>query len=237
MYNPNTIRQWRRFEYEGTLGTQNLQFKSTSNTVDVERPSHFVQRANVDIGATLNATCKAVAITVPAMWSVDRVSREHIQRPHRYRDPHFEFPVIKCTESAVYRPEATQQHYEANPKQLYDLGSRILCAKQPYDRLTKMRLTDVVYERYDGVEVDSLVIKANVPAGNYKWSWRDGPAGTLSFYNGVNLRQMLYSDTLNMHKVTQTHRLGQVGATTPYSEIPVPKPLGAVYKVRFVLFF
>ena len=129
MYNPQIVREYRGQEYTGTLETQVKKFEGTFETISVSRPLGFVQRAYTDVECQMRATTEARTIETVFDFRTDRVGGDYTGPIHGDSNPYFEFPIIKCTESVVYKPESSGagDYFESDPKQLLTL-SKLLCS-------------------------------------------------------------------------------------------------------------
>jgi len=173
MYNPTLVRQAGHKEYEGTQATTIKTFKSGQydTTIQVERPSRFVQRAYTDVQCTLQATTDSATIPLDAASSIQRNNAEEEAIPHDPGATYFEFPLVKMSDKCSFKPDRAQngEFYTSNPNRLFRLIG-YLSNQDEWVRTTKSILTDYIVQTPAGV--DQLL--SNVRT-TYKWRLYDDP--------------------------------------------------------------
>ena len=179
MYNSERIRAPKRCPYEGRLKTTIKTFESSEhgNSVFVERPLKFVQRAYTDVQTTMRAILGSVPITVNGEQTFEQRSTILNNRPHTYVDERILFPITHSTTACIYKPDNAKMNefYESDPLTLQKLIG-YLAGDHEWNRTTKMEITDYVVEgRASGTNQGERTLLSDAPH-NYEWLLYDTPA-------------------------------------------------------------
>ena len=180
MYNSERVRAPKRCPYEGHLKTTIRTFESSDygNSVFIERPLKFVQRAYTDVQTTMRAVLRAGPISVNGDQSILHRDRVVQNRPHIYDvDDKILFPITHSTSACVYKPDNAKMHeyYTSNPLTLKTLVG-YLAGEHEWVRTTKMEILDYVVEgRATDSNQGARSLLSEAPT-DYNWMLYDTPA-------------------------------------------------------------
>ena len=180
MYNSERIRAPKRCPYEGRLKTTIQTFESSEhgNSVFIERPLKFVQRAYTDVQTTMRAILRDDPITVNGEQTIVHRNAIINNRPHIYdTQDKIHFPITHSTTACVYKPDNAKmnEYYTSDPLTLQHLVG-YLAGEHEWVRTTKMEITDYVVEgRAAGTDQGARSLLSDAPV-SYNWLLYDTPA-------------------------------------------------------------
>ena len=223
MFNPTDIRQWRAHEYEGTLHTALRVFESKTKPVDtfrVERPLSFLQRADCDVSATIQALFPQTQIDLPGAFRPLHDNLRATQVPHGVTQHDVSFPIVQLTTGCRFNPETPNQdwvYYDSDPKQLLDLA-RILCMEKRLKRTSKTQLETELWAAHHAYNAAAVSVPFSTIATHayYRWMFRTDPGNSLQ----VRVNQV---ETVWTAREVDSHvRVDVIGAAgAAFSALPV----------------
>ena len=252
MYSPELIEQYLPNEYRGTLYTHKRQINETgtgSKRFAVDRPTGFIQRADVDIGSQVVLEKNPISITIPAAFHPDRLDTTFSYIPH-VSDSGIDlpqFPLTQLTRQCRYKPEMSGEVYSSDPYELLRLA-KILCPAQALQRRSKVDVTGYRWTTHTGEVLDEA---DTAPFASYEWDWRVHPSNTLiiNFGGGrlggssVEYMNPEQQDTVTNHtsgaafdhiRVRASVLRGEVSFSTRRDEISIPIALLTSLNPAFV---
>ena len=181
MYNSELIRLPKRCSYEGLQKTTIKTFESSDHgdSVFIERPLGFVQRAYTDVQTNMDAINMEELIAINPAHTVLGIWTETTNRPHRMDvSDYIEFPITNGLSSCTFKPDRAKagEFYTSEPKEIARLVRYL--AGEEWKRTTKMQISEYIVERHTNAFGAGPIIRSDYSDARimYRWLLYDSPA-------------------------------------------------------------